>query len=190
MRITDDIKTAIRHYLEKTGKNNAELGKLVGVSMSAVGNWLNGKASDIRNRNWAKLHPLIEPYWPTTIGSVVGGEADIDSLAVDRLPAASQDANAYAVTTMLGAMENKVKELERKLCDAETSCVSLAAATSLQRRIIQDVLLIPDDQLFPVLSAIYHVRYPSKEVDPTAKEVAEAAAEQERRRRKLAEKTK
>ena len=62
MKITEEIKTAIRKYAEKCG-NVYQLSKKIGVSHSTVLFWLDGKTGNISGDVWhEKLYPLLRPY--------------------------------------------------------------------------------------------------------------------------------
>jgi len=64
MIINNDIRKAIKEYLDTNGMFNSDLAKKIELSPSSTLSWINGKASSIRDTQWKKLYPLIKPYLP------------------------------------------------------------------------------------------------------------------------------
>jgi len=62
VKITDEIRNAIKEYADKCG-NVYQLSKKIGVSHSTILFWLDGRTNNISGDIWhEKLLPLLRPY--------------------------------------------------------------------------------------------------------------------------------
>lgn len=69
VKISAEIRQAIRTWSRDSGLTQTEIGNLIGVSNPTVNSWINGKILSIRPEHWEKLFPYIREF----LGKDAGG---------------------------------------------------------------------------------------------------------------------
>ncbi|OGV48173.1 MAG: hypothetical protein A2X49_09090 [Lentisphaerae bacterium GWF2_52_8] len=94
MKITDEIKTALREAVEASG-NVLQFSKRIGVAHSTILFWLSGKTSNINDGIWReRLRPALFPYMKKKVYEIFPGEP---------LTVASEESSKYATRVVSAA---------------------------------------------------------------------------------------